>query len=102
MARFISGCSGRAKSAATRLGTANKPCRAYARGWDIGARVWAGPENPDKKGPDIVELCIDGGSNNTRILLNLGCWQRANDGTVLPTTHAARIIYAALKEAGLA
>lgn len=60
MAHFIAGCQGN-RGSETRLGSKESGARAYANGWNIGARVWASYDEDTKKDGMLVEL--NGGSN---------------------------------------
>lgn len=60
MARFLGLVSGRAKTEATRLGSANSGMRTECRGWDSGVTVTATAVGDS----DIFQIYATGGSNN--------------------------------------
>lgn len=75
MAHFISGCSGKAKTTVTRLGSKSSGACAYARGWNVGGSVsvqWV-----DDTDTDIVTFRVNRGSNNSAgyHLITLSCEQ---------------------------
>lgn len=60
MARFYGEIQGKAKTKATRLGSAASGLIGHVRGWDIGVEVSC---YVDDKGNDIVTVYLTSGSN---------------------------------------
>jgi hypothetical protein len=62
MSRFYASIHGKARTQATRCGSASSGCTGHIRGWDIGAQVIAEPEWLDHD-KDVIEIRVTGGSN---------------------------------------
>ena len=99
MSRFYGTLSGRSRTPATRCGD-RSGMSAHVRGWDLGASISLSVVGEQRRpsgkiispGTDLLSLCLTSGSNDGRVLLDLGQWQRATDGTLLPACSRANLI----------
>lgn len=106
MSRFYGTLSGRSRTPATRCGD-SRGMYAHVRGWDLGASISLSVVGAvltmsgrvKDPGTDLLSLCLTSGSNDGRVLLDLGQWQRATDGTLLPACSRANLILSTIKEA---